>query len=87
MTVAVHLTLNELWRGGKKAEDPIEKGRSGRLPRQTGPHRQGDRQDHPQHPRQVQETAHRYNLKLLTQEMAQATTWVRTAWFTVVHGI
>jgi len=28
MTVADHLTLNELWRRVKKAKDPIEKHRS-----------------------------------------------------------
>jgi hypothetical protein len=27
MTVANHLTLNELWRRAKKAKDPIEKDR------------------------------------------------------------
>jgi hypothetical protein len=64
MTVANHLTLNELWRRAKKAKDPIEKDRFLAVYHaKRGLTAKEIARIIPNTPRWVQETVRRYNLE------------------------
>jgi transposase len=64
MTVADHLTLNELWRRAKKAKDPIEKDRFLAVYHaKRGLTAKEIARIIPNTPRWVQETVRRYNLE------------------------
>jgi transposase len=64
MTVANHLTLNELWRRAKKAKDPIEKDRFLAVYHaKRGLTAKEIARIIPNTPRWVQQTVRRYNLE------------------------